>query len=259
MIKKFITAIALLFCVHNVFADEGMWLPLLLEQLNIDEMRDMGFKLSAEDIYSVNQSSMKDAVVLFGGGCTGEVISNEGLLLTNHHCGYSQINRLSTVENNYLKNGYWANDKQNELICPGLSVTFIIRMEDVTDKIIPFLDDSMTEDERNKTIQNIATTLQEEATKDSHYDASVRSFYYGNEFYLFVSETFNDVRLVGAPPESVGNFGGETDNWIWPRHTGDFSLFRIYADADNKPAAYNEYNQRFKRRYSFPISINGVY
>ena len=256
--KKSIILLHFILISTFVRADEGMWLPILLEQLNIQDMQASGFKLTAEDIYSVNKSSMKDAVVLFGGGCTGEVISNQGLILTNHHCGFSQINALSSIENNYLKDGFWANNKNAEMPCPGLSVTFIISMHNVTDSIIPYLDKTMDEATRNSIIAQLSARLETQFEKGTHYDAMVRSFYYGNEFYLFVTEVFTDIRLVGTPPASVGNFGGETDNWVWPRHTGDFSMFRIYAGADNKPAAYNEKNVPFKPRYSFPISIKGV-
>lgn len=256
--KKINILFFILILVSKLKADEGMWLPILLQELNIKDMQSKGFKLSAEDIYSVNKSSMKDAVVLFGGGCTGEVISDQGLILTNHHCGYSSVNALSTVENNYLRDGFWAYDKKEEKPCPGLSVTFIISMHDVTDSIMPYLNAGMTESERNAAIRTLSIKLQTSFTNGTHYGAQVKPFYYGTEFYLFVTETFTDIRLVGVPPSSVGNFGGETDNWIWPRHTGDFSMFRIYAGADNKPAAYNESNKPFKPRYYFPISVQGV-
>ena len=251
---------ALMFLItgFQLRADEGMWLPILLEQLNIEDMQSRGFKLTAEDIYSVNKSSMKDAVVLFGGGCTGEIISNEGLLLTNHHCGFSSINALSSLENNYLRDGFWAKNKNEEIPAPGLTVTFIISMHNVTDSILPYLNTSMDEPTRNATIKQLAAKLEAQFKKGTHYDATMRSFYYGNEFYLFVTETFTDIRLVGAPPSSVGNFGGKADNWMWPRHTGDFSMFRIYANSENKPAAYSENNVPFKPRYSFPISLKGV-
>lgn len=239
-------------------ADEGMWLPILLEQLNIEDMQARGFKLTAEDIYSINKSSMKDGVVLFGGGCTGEVISNEGLILTNHHCGSSTINGLSSLDNNYLRDGFWATNKNGELPAPGLSVTFIISMHDVTDSIIPYLDNNMSEATRAAIIKQLSFKLEKQFTKNTHYDAQVKPFYYGNAFYLFITEKFTDIRLVGAPPFSVGDFGGETDNWIWPRHTGDFSLFRIYANIDNNPADFSEDNVPFKPRFSFPISIKGV-
>ena len=256
--KKYIVLLNFILITNFCRADEGMWLPILLEQLNIADMQARGFKLTAEDIYSVNKSSMKDAVVLFGGGCTGEVISKEGLIITNHHCGFSTINSLSSVENNYLKDGFWAKNKNEEKPCPGLSVTFIISMHDVTDSILPYLNNSMDEGTRNAIIAQLSSRLETQFEKGNHYDATVRSFYYGNEFYLFVTEVFTDIRLVGAPPASVGNFGGETDNWVWPRHTGDFSMFRIYANADNKPAAYDEKNVPFIPRYSFPISLKGV-
>jgi hypothetical protein len=258
MMKKITAFLLLLNFMVNAKADEGMWLPILLGEINIEDMRSKGFRLNAEDIYSVNKSSMKDAVVSFGGGCTGEMISGEGLLLTNHHCGFTSINALSTIESNYLRDGFWSYNKKEEIPCPGLTVTFIISMHDVTDSIIGYLTDDMDENSRNATIQKISASLQATFTEGTHYGAIVRPFYYGTEFYLFVTETFTDIRLVGAPPSSVGNFGGETDNWVWPRHTGDFSLFRIYAGADNKPAAYSESNVPFKPRYFFPISIKGV-
>lgn len=239
------------------FADEGMWLPLLINK-NIADMQAKGCKLSAEDIYSANNTSLKDAVVIFGGGCTGEIISSQGLVLTNHHCGYGAIQRLSSVEKDYLMHGYAAMNKEQELPSPGLTVTFVIRIEDVTKRILDSLTSDMTEVQRNKKISGVSTALEKEATKDTHYDAKVRSFYYGNEFYLFVTETFKDIRLVVAPPSSIGNYGGETDNWIWPRHTGDFSLFRIYANKDNKPAEYSADNIPFTPRKFFPISLKGI-
>ena len=256
--KKILIVILFLSTWFPVRADEGMWLPILLEQLNITDMQARGFKLTAEDIYSVNKSSMKDAVVLFDGGCTAEVISNEGLLLTNHHCGFSNINKLSTLENNYLRDGYWAKSKAEELPAPGLTVTFIISMHDVTDSILPYLNAQMDEATRASIVSQRSAQLIAAYKKGTHYDAIVRPFYYGNAYYLFVTETFRDIRLVGAPPSSVGNFGGETDNWVWPRHTGDFSMFRIYAGKDNKPADYSADNVPFKPRYAFPISLKGV-
>jgi hypothetical protein len=258
MIKKLFSIVLVAFTINQVKADEGMWLPILLEQLNIEDMQARGFKLTAEDIYSINKTSMKDAVVLFNGGCTGEIISNEGLMLTNHHCGFSSINSLSTLENNYLRDGFWAKNKDQEIPAPGLTATFIISMFNVTDSIIPYLNKDMDEATRNMVIKQISAKLEAQFKKGTHYDATVRAFYYGNEFYLFLTETFKDLRLVGAPPSSVGNFGGETDNWMWPRHTGDFSMFRIYAGKDNLPAAYDPNNKPFKPRYSFPISLKGV-
>src|SRR5258706_479852 len=238
-------------------ADEGMWIPLLIGK-NIADMQAKGCRLSAEDIYNANQSSLKDAVVEFGGGCTGEVISSQGLVLTNHHCGYGAIQRLSTLEKDYLTNGYAAMNKTEELPSPGLTVTFVVRIEDVTKRILDSLASEMTEVQRNKKIADISSTIEKEAVKETHYDAKVRSFFYGNEFYLFVTETFKDIRLVVAPPSAIGNFGGETDNWIWPRHTGDFSLFRIYAGKDNKPADYSADNVPYTPKKYFTISMTGV-
>ncbi|MEO8149948.1 MAG: S46 family peptidase [Bacteroidia bacterium] len=257
-IKKSLAVSLLIFASLNVFADEGMWLPILLKQLNEADMQRKGLKLSADDIFSLNKSSLKDAVVLFGGGCTAEVISDKGLLLTNHHCGFSTVASVSTVENDYLKNGFWAYKIEDEKPAPGLTVTFIIGIEDVTAKIIPMLNDNMSEQERNKKIREVASKLEREAVAGTHYDASVKPFYNGNEFYLFTTETFKDIRLVGAPPSAVGNYGGETDNWVWPRHTGDFSMFRIYANKENKPAEYSKDNVPFKPRYHFPVSLAGV-
>lgn len=240
------------------FADEGMWIPLLLKQLNETDMQNKGLKLSAEDIYSVNHSSLKDAVLLFGGGCTGEVISDQGLLVTNHHCGYSSIQYLSSMEHNYLKDGFWAYSKEQELAVPNLSVTFIISIENVTQKIISQLVPGIPENLREKKVIQLTDSLTKAAVAGTHYKAFIRPFFYGNEYYMFITETFNDVRLVGAPPEAIGNYGGETDNWIWPRHTGDFSMFRIYAGKDNKPAAYSKENIPFKPRNFLKISTSGI-
>lgn len=258
MKKTIIILISLIIVRSTAFADEGMWIPLFLKQLNESTMKERGMKISAEDIYSVNKSSMKDAVVLFGGGCTGEIISDKGLLLTNHHCGLSQIQSHSTVEKNYLKNGYWAYSMEEELACSGLTVTFIIRIEDVTTSIIKELSPEMTESEREIKIKEISKALEKTATEGSHYTASVKPFYNGNQFFMMIMETFKDVRMVGAPPSSIGKFGGDTDNWMWPRHTGDFALFRVYAGKDNKPAEYSKDNIPFVPRYSFPISVKGV-
>ncbi|MFN9595344.1 MAG: S46 family peptidase [Bacteroidota bacterium] len=256
--KKFLFLSLLMLVRLTAFADEGMWLPIFLKQLNEPDMKAKGMRISAEDIYSVNQSSMKDAVVLFGGGCTGEIISDKGLLLTNHHCGFSQIQSHSSLENDYLKYGFWAMTQEQELACPGLTATFIIRIEDVTAQIIGKLAPEMTEAEREKTIKDMSGLLEKKATEGTHYGANVRPFFNGNQFYLFVTETFKDVRMVGAPPSSIGKFGGDTDNWMWPRHTGDFALFRVYAGPDNKPAEYSKDNVPFKPRHHFPISLKGV-
>lgn len=241
-----------------VSADEGMWMPQLIEALNYKDMKKNGFKLSAKEIYDINKASMKDAVAIFGGGCTAEVISNKGLILTNHHCGYSSIAALSSVEKDYLKNGYFAMNAGEEIPCKGLSVTFIKRIEDVTAKVNANLKPTFSEIQKDSTIQANIKNLQAEAQKDNHYNVFIRPFYYGNEYYLFVTEVFRDIRLVGAPPESVGKFGGETDNWVWPRHNADFSMFRIYVGKDNKPAEYNADNVPYTPAYSFPISLKGA-
>ena len=240
------------------YADEGMWLPQLLKQLNAPEMRIKGLEVSVDDIYSVNKNSMKDAVVSFGGGCTGEVISKSGLVLTNHHCGFDAIQKQSSLEHNYLKDGFWAKTLSDEIPCPGLTITFIIRIDDVTAEFNAVLTPTMTEQQRNDKIKELTAIIEKRSVEGTKYTAKVRQFFSGNDFYVIVSETFYDIRMVGAPPSSIGAFGGDTDNWAWPRHTGDFSIFRIYADADNKPAAYNSANKPFTPRYSFPISLKGV-
>lgn len=256
--KKFLFAVLYSLCSDLVLlAEEGMWIPSMLKSLERD-MQKLGCKLTAEDIYSTNKSSLKDAVVHFGGGCTGAMISEQGLLITNHHCAYGQIQSHSSVENDYLTNGFWAYSKNEELPCSGLTVTFVIRIEDVTSKILQEVTESISETQRDSIIQARSKQIEKEATEGTHYNARVHSFYYGNEFYLFVMETFKDVRMVGVPPESIGKFGGDTDNWIWPRHTGDFALFRVYANKDNKPAEYSPDNVPFKPRYFFPISLKGV-
>ena len=237
---------------------EGMWLPFLLNQLTIHDMQANGFKLTAEDVYSVNQASMKDAVLLFGSGCTGAVISDEGLLITNYHCALGTIQSRSSVENDYLTTGFWAMNKSAELPCPGLTVTFINSIEDVTAQVLSVLPAGVSEIRRSILIDSISRTLATDRIKGTHYGAQVKAFYQGNQFFLILTETFRDVRLAGAPPSAIGDFGGDTDNWEWPRHTGDFSLFRIYADSDNKPAEYSTSNVPFKPKYFFPISLKGV-
>jgi hypothetical protein len=239
-------------------ADEGMWLPIFLKQLNEAAMIKNGLKIPVDQIYSVNNSSMKDAVVLFGGGCTAEIISDKGLLLTNHHCGYSSIQAQSSVDHDYLTDGYWAMTPDQELPCPNLTVTFIVRIEDVSDSINKNLTASMSEIERDSKIHDLCARLEGKAIEGTRYDAKVKPFFNGNQFFLFVTETFKDIRLVGAPPSSIGDFGADTDNWMWPRHTGDFSMFRIYADANNKPAPYSKDNVPYKPRYHFTISLKGV-
>lgn len=251
-------AAVLLLGFQLVKADEGMWMPQLIEALNFKDMKKNGFKLTAKDIYDINKASMKDAVMIFGGGCTAEVISNKGLILTNHHCGFSSIAALSSVEKDYLKNGYFAMNAGEELQCKGLTVTFIKRIEDVTAKAFENMKPGFSEQQKDSTIQANIKTLEAAAEKDNHYDAFIRPFYYGNEYYMFVTEVFKDIRLVGAPPESIGKFGGETDNWVWPRHNADFSMFRIYANKENKPAEYSADNVPYTPAYSFPISLKGA-
>lgn len=237
---------------------EGMWLPLLLSQLNEAEMKSMGMKMSAEDIYSVNKGSLKDAIVHFGGFCTGEVISSQGLVLTNHHCGYGQIQYHSSLSNNYLQDGFWAATKADELPNQGLFVTFIVRIEDVTATALANTNDEMSERERQSTIDKNLGLLRQGYRKETWEEILIRPFFNGNQYFLFVTETYKDVRLVGAPPSSIGKFGADTDNWVWPRHTGDFALFRIYAGPDNKPAEYSPNNVPFKPRKHLPVSLDGV-
>ena len=239
-------------------ADEGMWVLPLIEKLNIGKMTELGLKLSAEDIYSLNKASIKDAIVIFGGGCTGEIVSSQGLLLTNHHCGYGSIQSHSTVEHDYLKDGYWAMTRDQELPNPGLSVTFLIRIEDVTDQVLANVKDGMSEKDRNSAINEVRTTIESKASEGNNYRATVSSFYGGNYFYLLVYERYTDVRFVGAPPSSIGKFGFDTDNWEWPRHTGDFSVFRVYSDPDGKPASYSKDNIPLKPKYWLPVSIKDL-
>ena len=259
MKKQSLFAIILLALLSvPALADEGMWIPLLIEKYNIKIMQENGFKLSAEDIYSINKASMKDAVVLFGGGCTGEFISDRGLIITNHHCGYGSIQNHSTLEHDYLTKGFWAASNAEELPNAGLTVTILKHMEDVTDEVLKDVTDDMDDDEREAVINANILSVTEEAVKGTHYLAVVRPFFLGNQYFLIVNEVFRDVRLVGAPPSAIGKFGGDTDNWVWPRHTGDFSLFRVYADKDNNPAAYSEDNVPYKPAYHFPVSLAGV-
>ena len=260
MINKLLTTWLLLTILLTpaLRADEGMWIPLLIEKYNIKLMQEKGFKLSAEDIYSVNKACMKDAIVMFGGGCTGEVISADGLLITNHHCGYGQIQKHSTLDHDYLTKGFWAMSKEEELANPGLSVTFLKRMEDVTVLVLKGVSDAMDDAQRDELISSNISELTKKSVEGTGYSASVRPFYMGKQYFLFVNESFRDVRLVGAPPSAIGKFGGETDNWIWPRHTGDFSLFRIYADKNNKPADFSKTNVPYKPLFHFPISLKGV-
>ena len=253
-----ITGLSVLMTSLPAKADEGMWLPSLISQ-RIEDMQAKGFKLNAEDIYSINQASLKDAVVLFGRGCTGEVISPEGLLLTNHHCGYGQIQKHSSVEHDYLKDGFWAMKREEELPNPGLSVSFLERMEDVTDLILAGYEEGMSEDKRTEIVKKNTKAVINEAVKEGKgLRATVEALYYGNQYFLFLYREYSDIRLVGAPPSSIGKFGGDTDNWMWPRHTGDFSMFRIYADKDNNPAAYSKDNVPYKPKKYFRLSAKGV-
>ncbi len=257
--KKIISVFILLLIISTQsIAKEGMWIPSLLNQFVEKDMRDMGMRLTAEDIYSINQASLKDAIVIFGGGCTGEVVSDKGLLFTNHHCGYGVIQSHSSVEHDYLTDGFWAMNHDEELPNPGLSATFLIRIEDVTKNVLADVTPDMTEKQRKEAVNSVIEKLTSEAEKDNHYNAVVKPFYYGNEYYMFVYEEFKDVRLVGAPPSNIGKFGGDTDNWMWPRHTGDFSVFRIYADEENNPAEYSEDNVPYKPKKSLKISLEGA-
>lgn len=252
-------------CLHPIKSEpikpfnEGMWLMLLNEQVDFSELKRMGLTLRPEQIYNADKKSLKDAIVMLGSGfCSGSVISPEGLVLTNHHCAYDAIQSLSSVEENYLKNGFWPADKEGELPIEGLTMSFLVRMENVTSRIVPDVANIEDEVERSKMVSQISKKIQQEAIKDTHYNASIKPFYEGNEYYLFVYETFTDIRLAGAPPEAIGLFGGDTDNWKWPRHTGDFSLLRIYADADGMPAEYSEENIPLKSKYYLPVSLAGI-
>ena len=258
MIRKSLLLIPLIVLIAlKLSAEEGMWIPVLLEKYNFAEMQEMGFKLSASDIYDVNHASMKDAVVMFGGGCTGELISNDGLLITNHHCGLRQIQSHSTVENDYLTNGFWAMSKNEELSNPGLTVSFLEYMEDVTDKVLEKTE-GLSDDEKEKQIESNTNKIVSQASENGKFKAQIKPLFYGNQYFIYVYKIYKDIRLVGAPPSAIGKFGGDTDNWMWPRHTGDFSLFRIYADKSNEPAEYSPDNIPFKPKKFFPISIKEI-
>jgi Peptidase S46 len=239
-------------------ADEGMWILPLIEKLNMGKMTELGLKLSAEDIYSINRASIKDAIVIFGGGCTGEIVSSQGLILTNHHCGFSSIQAHSSVEHDYLKDGFWAMTKEEELPNPNLSVTFLIRIEDVTSQVLANVKADATETERTNAISEARQAIQKKAVEGTSYNASITNFYSGNYYYLLVYQRYNDVRLVGAPPIAIGKFGSDTDNWEWPRHTGDFSVFRVYSAPDGKPAPYSKDNIPLKPKYFLPVSIKDL-
>jgi Peptidase S46. len=259
MLKKLSLVAALAFLlVFRSVGKEGMWIPTLLEKYNIEEMKQMGFKLSAEDIYSVNHASMKDAVVLFGTGCTAELISGDGLFITNHHCGYDAIQNHSSLEHDYLTNGFWAKNHQEELTNPGLTARILNRMEDVTSLVLNGSGNKPA-DSLQAIITRNTKKIAKQAAENDKYEAIVQPLFNGNQYFLYVYEVFADVRLVGAPPSSIGKFGGDTDNWMWPRHTGDFSLFRIYADKENQPAKYSPDNVPYKPKKFFKISLKGLH
>lgn len=259
-----ILGLSLLLSFSNAKADEGMWLLSLLNK-NAAEMQQKGLKLSSDDIYNINNSSLKDAIVGLGNAgrpfrhfCTGEIISDQGLFLTNHHCGFSAIQSHSTPEHDYLSDGFWAYNKKEELTNPRITASILVRMKDVSKKVLSEVNDKMTEEERYKAINKIAIELEKEAEEGTNLRANVRSMFEGNQYFLFVYVIYKDVRLVGAPPSSMGKFGGDTDNWMWPRHTADFSMFRIYTGPDGKPATYSEENIPLKPNHHLPVSIKGV-
>jgi hypothetical protein len=239
-------------------ADEGMWFLMFIDRLNHRDMQKMGLQLTAEEIYSINNHSLKDAIVQFNGGCTAEIISKEGLILTNHHCGYDAIAELSTPEANYLKNGFWAKSHNEELKPQSLYVRFFVRMDDVSKRILSKVNPAMSESEREAAINQEIALIEKENNEGGKYTVSVRSFFQGNEFYYFVYQDYKDVRLVGTPTESIGKFGGDTDNWEWPRHTGDFSMFRVYGDVNGNPAEYSPNNVPLNPKHYLPVNINGV-
>jgi len=255
---RFIKLLLLLFVIQTQAQQGGMWIPSLLKGMNETEMKNLGMKISAKDIYDANNSSLKDAVPQFDGGCTAEVISDKGLLLTNHHCGFDAIQNHSTVEHDYLRDGFWAYKMEDELANPNMVVMFVVRIEDVTTKVLEGVAVLPTEAEKQKKIQDNISSLSNSLPKEAWQENKIKTFYDGNQYLLFVTETFKDIRFVGAPPSSIGKFGSDTDNWVWPRHTGDFSLFRIYADKNNHPAAYSTENVPYKPKKFFPISITGL-
>ncbi|MBP5797395.1 MAG: S46 family peptidase [Bacteroidales bacterium] len=255
--KRLLLSLAILLTSVMAFAGEGMWIPMLL-QYNEKEMQEMGMRITADDIYSINHSSLKDAIVLFGGGCTGEIVSDYGLLLTNHHCGFDYIQKHSSVEHDYLTDGFWAMDRSQELPCPGLSVIFLREMRDVTEKVLFNITDDMTEEDRQKTISENIKRITAEVEKQTEYKVSIKPYFLGNEYYLLLNEVYTDVRLVGCPPSNIGKFGGDTDNWVWPRHTGDFSVFRVYADPDGHPADYSASNIPYRPAKHLEISLKGA-
>lgn len=255
--KRLIFFLLISLRVTTLWAGEGMWIPMLLSQNEV-EMKAMGMRISAEDIYSVNKGSLKDAILQFGRGCTASFISSQGLILTNHHCGYGEIQKHSSLENDYLTNGFWAKKFAEELPNPGLTVTQLVKMEDVTEAVLAGVARDMTEARRAELIRNNSRRLIEEARKATGLDISIRPFYYGNQYIMMYNRIYKDVRLVGAPPSNIGKFGGDTDNWMWPRHTGDFSLFRVYVNSKGEPADYSPENVPFQPEKWLPISLKGV-
>ncbi len=255
--KKFLLSILASVTLFSARADEGMWIPMLIGK-NYEEMQRLGLKLSADDLYNANKSSLKDAIVHFGGGCTGEIISPQGLLITNHHCGYGSIADLSTVEKNYLENGFWAKKQDEELNAPGLSVKFLVRMEDVTEEVNK-VKAKGNEAKQQKSFAKYKADLEKKAAEGGKYTAQLTTYFNGNQYILLVYQVFTDVRLVATPPKSLGKYGGDTDNWMWPRHTADFSVFRVYADKDNNPAAYSKNNVPYKPKHFLPVSTKGVH
>ena len=266
MKKTFLlVALAIFSLVGKVHADEGMWLPMFVERLNYVDMEKMGLQLTPEELYSINNSSLKDAIVGLSNGdrprgffCTGEIVSQNSLMFTNHHCGYGSIQKLSTVEHDYLTDGFWAKDFSEELPAEGISASFLVRMEDVTEQVFSVLNDTMTWAERNAAIAAKSAELEAAASEDGKYNPIIKGFFEGNEYYMFIYQVYPDVRLVGTPPSSIGKFGGDTDNWMWPRHTGDFSIFRVYADAEGNPAAYSPENKPLTPKHHLPVSLDGV-
>lgn len=257
-IIKILSLVFLLAISQTTKADEGMWLPQLLQRLNEARMKQLGMKISAEDIYSISKSSLKDAIVSFGGFCTGEIISDKGLVLTNHHCGFDVIQNHTTLQNNYIRDGFWAKNNGEELPNKGLFVTFIVRIDDVTKVALNGVTALMTESERQSLVDKNLAEVKKNVQKEAKQDVMTRAFFEGNQYFLFLTETYKDVRLVGAPPSSIGNFGKDTDNWVWPRHTGDFSMFRIYADKNNQPAEYSPENVPYTPKRSLKISMDGI-
>ena len=255
--KKIMMLLTMAAMTISALADEGMWIPMLLGR-NEADMQKAGMRITAKDIYDINNACLKDAILLFNQGCTGEYVSSEGLFLTNHHCGYSYITMHSTVEHDYLTNGFWAMSRDQEIPCPGLTATRLVRMEDVTAQVLEGITNDTPEGDRAVAIEKNIKRITERAVEGTHYKAIIKPFYYGNQYFMYINEVFTDVRLVGAPPSNIGKFGGDTDNWMWPRHTGDFSMFRVYAGADNKPANYSKDNRPYKPLKFLEISLDGV-